>query len=80
MDAVSHLIEDGELRDEPRSNDTQAVDELDYRKRNKTICIIYYIIIFHRYLNHIYTNNLPETRDTLRELYDYIKETHGQEK
>jgi len=60
MDAVSHLIEDDELLDEPASNDPEAVDDLDWKS-----------------LEHIYTNNQPETRMILSELSGHVKEKYG---
>ena len=34
MDAVSHLIEDDRLLDEPSSGDPDAIDNLDYKYLN----------------------------------------------
>jgi len=59
MDAVSHLVEDLQLRDEPVSGETD--DNLDWR-----------------YLEHIYTNNQPETKVILKELTSFIKEKFGE--
>jgi len=59
MDAVSHLVEDLQLRDEPVSGETD--DHLDWR-----------------YLEHIYTNNQPETKVILKELTSFIKEKFGE--
>ena len=56
MDAVSHLVEDDQLEDEPESGDPAAVDEWDWR-----------------YLEHVYTNDLPATRELLAHLTQYVK-------
>jgi len=60
MDAVSHLIEDDGLHDEPASNNPDAVDDLDWKS-----------------LEHIYTNNLEETRSILAELTEHVKNKYG---
>ena len=75
MDAVSHLLEDSQLRDEPVSGETD--DPLDWRSS-----FIFTIgkrcmgkvIVFSRYLEHIYTNNQPETKEVLNELTRFEKE------
>ena len=54
MDAVAHIWEDEEFRDEPLSGNTDDPEDWGY-------------------LDHIYTFNLPQTRDKLKEFYDLIK-------
>ncbi len=51
------IFEDEQFRDEPLSNNPDAVDENDWL-----------------YLDHIYTYNLPETREiALDEFYKTVK-------
>lgn len=62
VDAIPYLVEDEELRDEPRSFNPRA-SEID-----------------NDYLNHIYTNNQPETYEIIyewRKLVDDYTATHG---
>ena len=80
MDAVSHLLEDSQLRDEPVSGETD--DPLDWRSsfifiigkrsmRRKKVFLF-------RYLEHIYTNNQLETKEVLNELTRFGKENGHQ--
>ena len=79
MDAVSHLLEDSQLRDEPVSGETD--DPLDWRSS-----FIFIIrkrsmrkkVFLFRYLEHIYTNNQPETKEVLNELTRFGKENGHQ--
>ncbi len=58
FDAVLHIYEDEQFRDEPPSGNPAAIDENDWK-----------------YLDHIYTYNLPETKEiALNEFYQTIKE------